>query len=235
MSAPRTARALAREELTRSIKEVARRHLREAGATGLSLRAVARELEMASSAIYRYVASRDDLLTALIVDAYDGLGAAVERAEADIDREDHADRWLTACRAVRTWALAHPHEYALVYGSPVPGYRAPEDTIAPAARTAVVALDVVRDALAAAALAPPPAPEPPAEVAEDLARFHDGLLAGLSADVATRAIVAWTSVFGLVSFELFGQYQNVIDHREAFFDHAAAGLGRSVGLAIAET
>lgn len=230
MSAPRTARALAREELTRSIKEVARRHLREAGAAGLSLRAVARELEMSSSAIYRYFPSRDDLLTALIVDAYDRLGASVERGEATPDRGAHADRWLAACRAVRVWALAHPHEYALVYGSPVPGYEAPTDTIAPAARAAVVALSVVRDAGAADALDPPPAPEPPTEVAADLAALGDGLLAGLSADVAARAVVAWTSVFGLVSFELFGQYRNVIDHREAFFDHAVAGLGRSVGL-----
>src|ERR1700744_1415209 len=81
-SAPRTARERARTELTREIKEEARRQLAAAGADGLSLRAVARELGMVSSALYRYYPSRDELLTALIIDAYDAIGAAVEDAIA---------------------------------------------------------------------------------------------------------------------------------------------------------
>ena len=79
-SAPATARARARAELTNEIKATARRHLAEVGAPALSLRAVARELGMASSAVYRYFASRDELLTALIVDAFDAVGAAAEEA-----------------------------------------------------------------------------------------------------------------------------------------------------------
>src|SRR5207247_659822 len=101
------------------------------GAAGLSLRAAARELGMVSSAVYRYFPSRDDLLTALIIDGYNAIGAAAEQADAACRRGDHRGRWLSACRSVRDWALAHPHEYSLVYGSPVPGYRAPEQTIGP--------------------------------------------------------------------------------------------------------
>src|SRR5215218_3368694 len=126
-------RARVRAEMTEEIKAAARRHLAIDGAN-LSLRAVARELGMVSSAIYRYFPSRDDLLTALIIDAYDALGAAAEQSEAAVDRADLLGRWLATCRAVRSWALANPHEYALIYGSPVPGYRAPEDTIPPATR-----------------------------------------------------------------------------------------------------
>ena len=135
-NAPRTARERARAELTREIKEGARRQLAATGADGISLRAVARELGMASSALYRYFPSRDDLLTALIIDAYDAIGEAAEQAIADgkPDESWGRDRWLAACHAIRGWALAHPHEYALIYGSPVPGYRAPEATIGPAAR-----------------------------------------------------------------------------------------------------
>ena len=81
MSAPGV-RARVRAELTREIAEVARRHLASDGAAALSLRAVARELGMASSAVYRYFPSRDDLLTALIVDAYDAMGEAAEVADA---------------------------------------------------------------------------------------------------------------------------------------------------------
>jgi AcrR family transcriptional regulator len=85
---------------------------------------------MVSSAVYRYFPSRDDLLTALIIDGYNALGAAAEDAGAACRRDDEAGRWLAACRAVRDWALAHRHEYSLDYGSPVPGYQAPEQTAA---------------------------------------------------------------------------------------------------------
>src|ERR1700743_687804 len=130
--APRTARERARAELTREIKEEARRQLAATGADGLSLRAVAKELGMVSSALYRYYPSRDDLLTALIIDAYNALGAAAEHALAGPGSA--RERWIAACHAIRDWARSNPQEYALVYGSPVPGYRAPEATIGPASR-----------------------------------------------------------------------------------------------------
>ncbi|MCW2605118.1 MAG: putative transcriptional regulator, TetR family, partial [Pseudonocardiales bacterium] len=133
-SAPRTARARVREELTREIKDAARRHLGESGPFGLSLRAVAREVGMVSSAVYRYFPSRDALLTALIVDSYNAVGQAVEDAEQAVDPSDLLGRWLAVCTAMRAWAVASPHEYALIFGSPVPGYQAPTDTIDPAAR-----------------------------------------------------------------------------------------------------
>src|ERR1700760_2130558 len=119
--AARSARARARAELTAEITDTARRQLAEVGAAALSLRAVARELGMVSSAIYRYFPSRDELLTALIVDAYDALGAQVEAADAGVARDDLRGRWMACGRAVREWALATPAEYALIFGSPVPG------------------------------------------------------------------------------------------------------------------
>src|SRR5258705_679399 len=122
MNASRTARERVRAELTREIADVARGQLATDGAGGLSLRAVAREVGMVSSAIYRYFPSRDELLTALIVDAFDAVGLAAERADASRDADDIRGRWLAVATAVRRWALDHPHQYALVYGSPVPGY-----------------------------------------------------------------------------------------------------------------
>src|SRR5262249_58783161 len=104
MNAGRTARERARAELTREIKDEARRQLVTSGAGGLSLRAVARELGMVSSALYRYFPSRDDLLTALIIDAYDAIGAAVEEAIAAVPSEAPPEdapreRWTRACTA----------------------------------------------------------------------------------------------------------------------------------------
>src|SRR6478752_4870041 len=115
MNASRTARERVRAELIEEITEIARRHLARDGAAGLSLRAVARDMGMVSSAIYRYFPSRDDLLTALIVDGYNAIGEVAEQADAASPVGDYPGRWLAVGRAVRDWALAHPHEYALVY------------------------------------------------------------------------------------------------------------------------
>src|SRR5580704_5447298 len=117
---PRTARERARAEITGEIKAVARRQVAELGSAALSLRAVAREVGMVSSAVYRYFPSRDDLLTALIVDAYNAVGEAAEVAEHSSRDRGVVGRWLNVCQAVRAWALANAHEYALIYGSPVP-------------------------------------------------------------------------------------------------------------------
>src|SRR5512141_3253049 len=111
-----TARDRARAELTDEIKAVARRQLAEHGSAALSLRAVAREVGMVSSAVYRYFPSRDDLLTALIIDAYDAVGEQAEGAEAMAPDRSVVTRWLQVTEAVRAWALANAHEYALIYG-----------------------------------------------------------------------------------------------------------------------
>src|SRR5215469_13446558 len=126
-------RARVRAEMIDEIKEAARRQLATEGAN-LSLRAIARELGVVSSALYRYFASRDDLLTALIIDAYNSLGEAAEQGEGAVARRDLAGRWLALGRSIRTWARENTPEYALLYGSPVPGYQAPQDTIGPASR-----------------------------------------------------------------------------------------------------
>ena len=115
------ARARARMEVTAAIKEEARRQLAAEGAARLSLRAVARSLGMVSSALYRYFPSRDDLLTALIIDAYDSLGEAAEAANERVADAEPLERWTAVAEAVRLWALEHPHEYALIYGSPRAG------------------------------------------------------------------------------------------------------------------
>src|SRR4051812_747357 len=152
-NASQTARQRARAELTREIKEAARRQLAETGAPQLSLRAVARELGMVSSALYRYFPSRDELLTALIIDAYNAMGEAAERADAAVpDRTDGPARWRAVATALRSWSLDRPHEYALIYGSPVPGYAAPGDTVGPASRPVQVLGAILADAKAAGRL-----------------------------------------------------------------------------------
>ncbi|WP_035855898.1 TetR/AcrR family transcriptional regulator [Cryptosporangium arvum] len=226
MTAPRTARARAREELTREIKAAAGRQLTEVGAAALSLRAVARELGMASSAVYRYFPSRDELLTALIVDAYDAVGTAAERAEAAVGRAEHAQRWLATATGVRAWALAHPEEYALIFGSPVPGYRAPTVTIDPASRIPRLLLRILQDAASPIGNDVPV----PAPVHDDFDALRALVAPDLRDPQLARILMAWTQLIGSISFELFGHLNNVVRNYETYFVFQMTTIGRELGL-----
>jgi AcrR family transcriptional regulator len=231
MDAPRTARQRARAEITAEILDAGRRHLAQDGAAALSLRAVARDLGMVSSAVYRYVPNRDALLTMLIIDAYDAVGARVEAAEAACPRADYLGRFLATCGAVRSWARANPHEYALIYGSPVPGYAAPADTIASATRVPAVLLSILFDQTAAGAAPPVAALEP--AVAASIGPFREFAGGQASDDLLLRGLASWGTLLGTISLELFGHLHNVVaeepEARDAFFAHqmrqVASGLG----------
>jgi AcrR family transcriptional regulator len=187
---------------------------------------------MVSSAVYRYFSSRDELLTALIRDAYDALGEAAERALDAAADAPPAERWTAVCGAVRGWALAHPHEYALIYGSPIAGYAAPEDTVASAARVGVTLIRVVSCADAAGELAEPRAETLPAGVATDAERLTAQYAPHLGTARMAALVAAWAQLFGLVGFEVFGQFDNVVSAREEFFRHACTGLARQVGFQV---
>ncbi|WP_327363512.1 MULTISPECIES: TetR/AcrR family transcriptional regulator [unclassified Streptomyces] len=229
MSTVRGARERARIEVTAAIKDEARRMLAAEGAAKLSLRAVARELGMVSSALYRYFPSRDELLTALIVDAYDSIGAAAEQADARTlaAGAPPLERWISVCEAVRAWALGHPHEYSLIYGSPVPGYSAPMDTVGPASRVGNTLIAIVRAAHAGRGLALPPLP---AGLRPEAVRMTADFAEGLPPEVTAALVAAWAQLVGLVSFELFGQFNRVVEDRATFFTHAAGQLAHGVGL-----
>ena len=237
-SLPRTARERARAEITREILDTARSYLATDGASALSLRAIARDLGMASSALYRYFRSRDELLTKLIIDAYDSLGVAAETSEAAIDRNDLTARFTAICESVRTWALAHPNEYALIYGSPVPGYVAPADTMEPATRVTSLLLHIIIDATADGRV-----PRSDAGDADDpaveraLGPIRSYLPPGIPAALIHRAIMVWTGLFGVVSFEVYGHLHEVIGEdpgdRDAFFAGCVRRWTEFAGIGVA--
>jgi len=228
--APRTARAHARAELTSAILRSARKQLAEVGPAALSVRAVARDLGMASSATYRYFHSRDALLTALIVQAYDEVGEAVGGADRAVVHDDLAGRWRASCHAVRDWALANPHEYALIYGSPVPGYAAPEATVPAATRVPLAFLALAHDAQASGRpLGAPALPVPTAE-AEALGGIRDLTDFTIDDDRLVRCLVAWATLFGHISLELFGHMHRGILDYDAHFAHVVDTLASDLGL-----
>lgn len=224
-------RTKARADMLRAILDAGRDRLAREGAEALSLRAVARDVGMVSSAVYRYVPSRDALLTTLIIESYDSLGEAAEQAEAACPRDDVPGRWLALGRAARAWALAHPHEWALVYGSPIVGYAAPQDTIVAASRIPARLVVLLRDA-SAAGLDLPDAPVEP-EVALAMAPVAEFFADAAPLETELRGLMAWTYLIGSVSMEVFGQRHNVIaeEQADAFFDAELSRIAGFIGLA----
>ncbi|MDD7812662.1 TetR/AcrR family transcriptional regulator [Mycobacterium sp. CSUR Q5927] len=214
-----------RERIEAQIVEVGRRHLLSHGAAGLSLRAVARDVGMVSSAVYRYVASRDELLTLLLVDAYSDLADTVDAARASAPPSSSWRGDVAAiAHAVRDWALAHPARWALLYGSPVPGYHAPaERTVAPGTRVVRVFFDAVCDGIDAGdivsvnAVAAQP-------VSSDFDRVREEF--GFAGDdaVVAKCFLLWAAVVGATSLEVFGGYgADTLTQPGAVFD-AQLGL-----------
>ncbi|GAA4687660.1 TetR/AcrR family transcriptional regulator [Phytohabitans rumicis] len=175
-------RAQTREEA----KAAALRQIAAAGPQSLSLNAIGKELGMSGPALYRYFSGRDELLTELISDGYHDLADAIEAAAASAAGAPPTDRIRVLGRAYRDWALAQPHRYLLLFGTPVPGYVAPEHTRDAAIRTMSVLLEPI------AALAP-------------VSRYPE-LDAQVAGPVRRLGIVCWTRMHGVVSLEVEGHF-----------------------------
>lgn len=194
-----------REKIERQIIELGRSQLVTEGAAGLSLRAIARDLGMVSSAVYRYVASRDDLLTLLLIDAYSELADAVDRAGAATGGS-WRDQLFAMAQAARAWAVDQPARWALLYGSPVPGYHAPrERTVGPGTRVVGALFEAIGAGIAAGDI-----PQSNTAAAQPLSSDFDRLraefeFAGDDSAVA-KCFLLWAGLVGAISLEVFGQY-----------------------------
>ena len=235
MSAPRTARERVKDEVTSEILAAARAHLAREGAAALSLRSIARDLGMAPSALYRYFSSRDALLSALILGAYGALADQAEHAsEAAYAREDGAmARWVAVPRAMRSWARGHPHEWGLIFGSPVPGYEAPTETITPYTRLAQALVRPIIEAHehGSLRLAPSSSASPgTAPLARAVQPVTDGLLPGLPTVAVAQALEAFATLIGIISLELFGHWRNTVLEPEVLFEATISHLASSTGV-----
>jgi AcrR family transcriptional regulator len=226
-----TPRELAREQTLRDIVRIGREQLATASPADLSLRAVARELGLVSSAVYRYVKDRDALLTLLIVDAYDELGAEVEEAVAAASRRSPVRRVQAAAQAMRAWGHREPSRFALLYGTPVPGYAAPPaSTNEPGTRVVVALARILEEAHQAGRLREVPGPLPRTLRADmEAIRVEYGLT--LPAGNLARGLGLWSAVVGAVVFDVFGQYgPDTLTDPAAFLDVHVAALAEAAGL-----
>jgi AcrR family transcriptional regulator len=190
-----------RTQVRDEVKRVALRQLAEGGPQALSINAIAKELGVSGPALYRYFDGRDDLLTALVVDAYDDLAVAIGGAAARTRGRPSRDRLRALARAYRDWALANPHRYGLLFAEPLPGYDAHAQRLIDASQRAMkVLVDVLDDAVADA---------PSAALARELERWARSRGVDVSAPVALRAIQVWARLHGFVSLEIGGNFTSM--------------------------
>ncbi|MER0443763.1 TetR/AcrR family transcriptional regulator [Streptomyces sp. Edi4] len=211
----RTPRERYRAQVREEIKQHAWEQIASAGASALSLNAIAKQIGVSGPALYRYYAGRDDLITELIRDAYRSLADTFRaHAEAGTDLAGLAD-------ALRHWALADPHRYFLLYGTPVPGYKAPEDTT----RITAEVMDVLLAACAAEER--PAGATPPAPLDDHLAKHRSWARDPETPDAAlTRALAFWTRLHGVLSLELAGHFTGMgFDPAEVYRSEVRALTG----------
>ena len=157
--------------------------------------------------MYRYVRSRDELLTMLVVDGYTELADAVDAALSDAP-DDSATRLRVLAHAVRDWALAEPARYGLLFGTPVPGYDAPaQETVAPGTRVIAALLRIVETACRTGELTDPGGDGGVSpELAADIARICEEFGLQIPDWAMARSLTVWTALFGAVSFDVFDMY-----------------------------
>ncbi|MGX1886676.1 TetR/AcrR family transcriptional regulator [Streptomyces sp. NPDC055287] len=212
--APQGPRARYREQTRAEIKEAALRQLAEGGAAALALTRIAKEMGLSGPALYRYFASRDDLLNALIRDAYDDAAAAVGAASAEAADEGPRAQLHVLARGYRAWAIAQPHRYLLIQGAPVPGYVAPADTLDRARAVLGPFLRVFAGTRAGASVEPVVRQmtdwaESDATVAgwvAEYVEFPEEARDGDAGPALAGAVLAWAQVHGAVSLEVAGQF-----------------------------
>ncbi|WP_395298072.1 TetR/AcrR family transcriptional regulator [Kitasatospora hibisci] len=191
----RTPRERYRAQVRDEVKRHAWEQIATAGASALSLNAIAKRMGMSGPALYRYFANRDELITELVRDAYRSLADTFQaRAQAGADLADLA-------RALRGWALDDPQRYLLVYGTPVPGYQAPPDTAQIASEMMAILLDAAAAVEVSAADA---VATPLGEHLADRRAWAGGHPAPVPA--LRRALAFWTRLHGVLSLELAGHF-----------------------------
>lgn len=218
-----------REATGEEIRRIAWAHMAEGGAETLSLRAIAREMGMTAPALYRYFGSKDELVTALVLDGFHGMADAIE-AGAGAQGNDPLRRLVGGLLAFRRWAVENPAAFSLVYGTPIPGYEAPaEETVPAAARSMVLLVEAL------GAAGPPRLPEvPPAlrkQIEERMAAYGYAVPVGLF----YAAISLWAHLHGLISLELYGHLEPVSGGAGAFYRQEVAARLAALGLDVEST
>ncbi|MCP3800303.1 TetR/AcrR family transcriptional regulator [Allokutzneria sp. A3M-2-11 16] len=187
-----------REQTRDEAKRIALEQLAEAGPSGISVNAIAKRMGVTGPALYRYFANRDALLTDLIEDAYNDLADTMQGAVTQ--RAGHATQMRALATAMREWAVAQPHRYLLLFGTPVPGYQAPMETLAAAHRSMTAVLATVGEDTEPA--------NRRSTLYRQLSAWGEKMQTGdLTPKQLHWGVTVWTRLHGVISLEITNQFE----------------------------
>jgi AcrR family transcriptional regulator len=225
-----------RQATIEEIKATARRQMAEDGAASLSLGAIARAMGLTPPALYRYFENRNALVVALIVEAYDSMGEALEHAVADAPQDDHSGQFVALMRSYRGWAVEHPEDYALMYGASTGDVEMSGEQMLEFQRAVMrstgAMVQVLRAAYDAGCLAiPPQYDEPPASVRRALEWMRSVLQdEAAPLGVLALALTTWLRADGLIWQELHGHLPALFGGGD-FYEMESRVLAERLGLA----
>lgn len=220
------------EDMQTAIKAIARQQMAAEGTAAVSLRGIARALDVTAPALYRYYASADDLITALIVDGFNGLADALEATDARLSHAPVQERLFALLLAYREWAIEHAVDFQLIYGNPIPGYVAPREITVPAViRTFVPTVRAIEQALRSGALVS----QPPYDVIPPQIEAHEyRLISERDYPISTMSfhltMIVWAQLHGIIMLELYNHIGANVGDVEVFYSSSIRALLVSMGL-----
>ena len=230
---PASRRERLRDATMAEIKATARRHLVAGGPEALSLRAVARDMGLTAPALYRYVDSRDDLLTEVITELYGELTSSLQTAVDAQPADAIGPRLVAASWALRSWALAHPTEFGLLFGSPLPGYDVPSEGVLHEAgrRFGMVFADLFAQLWEQRPFPCAPTEDLDPQLARQLAAYAASMSSPLPPGAVKVFLECWVRLYGLVCMEVFGHLKFALDDAEMMFADMLRTNGVALGFA----
>jgi len=209
------------EQTRQEIKQIAHQQMAQQGTASLSLRGIAASMGMSAPSLYNYYSNRDDLVTDLLVESYTHQAEALEQASASCQAQEVIPCLLTTVLAYRQWAVEHPNEFALIAGSPIPGYVAPVERTLPLGRRSVkVLLDLLQRAWDEHLLHPQsPSPDLAADAfnEEFISWCHEH---GYALSVVVVFLELYAFLQGMIALEVFGHLPFFLTDSVAFYHRA---------------
>jgi AcrR family transcriptional regulator len=216
-----------------SIKAIARQQMIAHGTAGISLRGIARDMGITAPAIYNYYPRLDDLITALLVDAFNGLADSIDSAITSAGT--HREQLLQGSNAYRSWANANKADFQLIYGNPIPNYEAPREVTVPLATRPLVSFyRVMMEAYQANRLNIPPeyasVPKSIEDYVSDFLYPQYPQTMEMPMSLYYLMTVLWTRIHGTVMLEIFGHLEPSLGDVDIFFEQEIGIFLNRLGL-----
>jgi len=233
-TAPPTRRERLRTATVTEIKDAARRLLVTGGPAAISLRAIARDMGMTPAALYRYYPSLEELVAALCADLYDDCTAHLEKARDACPPDEPGAQVFAVCREFRRWSVAHPAEFGLMFGSPVPELVSDHDPSrephAAGQRFALVFASLFGALWARAPFPVLADDDVDPDLRPQLHAYLDELGAPLPVGAAQMFLSCWIRLYGMVALEVFGHLHFALTDPEPMFEAELALAARQLGV-----